>query len=226
MAMGGIVDKAHAACKRPFHLGPASRTRCPADMPGHGLSAMFVLIDNYDSFTWNLFQALAGRGHEVLVVHHDEVSVADLVRLKPSHLLISPGPGGPADAGISCEAIKTFAGRIPVLGICLGHQCLATVFGGEVVRAPQPVHGKTSLVYHDGSGLFVGVPNPFAAMRYHSLVVRSETLPDEFAKTAQTREALLMGICHRPTGALGVQFHPESILCPDGPTLLENFAAM
>ncbi|MEE8408490.1 MAG: aminodeoxychorismate/anthranilate synthase component II [Myxococcota bacterium] len=185
---------------------------------------MIVLIDNYDSFTYNIYQVLAALGADVRVIRNDEATVDEIATWKPGHLLISPGPGGPADAGISVEAIKYFAGRIPVLGVCLGHQSLVHAFGGEIVRADRLMHGKTSMVRHDGRTLFTGLPNPFEATRYHSLIVRRDNLPADFEVSAETDEGEIMGARHCPTGAEGVQFHPESILCTAGPQLLEAFS--
>lgn len=185
---------------------------------------MLVLIDNYDSFTFNLYQALASRGHEVWVVKNDRTSLTALKRLRPERLMISPGPGGPSEAGISVRAARYFAGRIPVLGVCLGHQCLAEAFGARIVRARLPMHGKTSPILHDRSRLFTGLPLPFPATRYHSLLVDRPTIPEDFVVSAWTDAGEVMGLRHLPTGAEGVQFHPESILCPHGPQLLETFA--
>jgi anthranilate synthase/aminodeoxychorismate synthase-like glutamine amidotransferase len=185
---------------------------------------MIALIDNYDSFTYNIFQVLAALGADVRVVRNDQTTVDEIASWKPSRLLISPGPGGPADAGISVSAIRRFAGRIPVLGVCLGHQALVHAFGGEIVRADRLMHGKTSMVHHDGRTLFARLPNPFEATRYHSLIARRESLPAEFEVSAETDGGEVMGVRHRPTGAEGVQFHPESVLCEAGPLLLEAFA--
>lgn len=183
-----------------------------------------VLIDNYDSFTYNVYQSLVGAGHDVHVVRNDVVDVATLKAWQPSRLIISPGPGVPADAGVSVEAIQAFAGKIPVLGICLGHQALAEAFGGHVVRAKRLMHGKTSEIHHDDSGVFAGMPNPFVATRYHSLIVDKDSLPKDFRLTAWTQEGEIMGLRHIPSGAEGVQFHPESILTEEGDTLLDTFA--
>lgn len=185
---------------------------------------MLVLVDNYDSFTYNIYQVLAALGHDVHVVRNDAITLAGLMDLRPERLIISPGPGDPSEAGISNDAIRHFAGRIPVLGVCLGHQCLGEVFGGEVVRADRIMHGKTSPVHHDGKTIFAGLPQPFEATRYHSLVVRRATLPSDFVISGWTVEGEIMGLRHLRTGAEGVQFHPESILCTAGPKLLENFA--
>ena len=185
---------------------------------------MIVMIDNYDSFTYNIFQQLAERGVELKVIRNDQIGIEELKGLKPSHLIVSPGPGNPDQAGISMDAIKEFAGNIPVLGVCLGHQSLAQVFGGKVIRADRLMHGKTSPIHHDGKTIFSEMPQPFEATRYHSLIVERSSLPDYFEITAETAEGEIMGLRHKPTGAEGVQFHPESILTNRGAYLLENFA--
>jgi anthranilate synthase/aminodeoxychorismate synthase-like glutamine amidotransferase len=187
-------------------------------------TAMIVMIDNYDSFTYNIFQQLAERGVELKVIRNDQIGIEELKGLKPSHLIVSPGPGNPDQAGISMDAIKEFAGNIPVLGVCLGHQSLAQVFGGKVIRADRLMHGKTSPIHHDGKTIFSEMPQPFEATRYHSLIVERSSLPDCFEITAETAEGEIMGLRHKPTGAEGVQFHPESILTNRGAYLLENFA--
>lgn len=184
---------------------------------------MLVLIDNYDSFTYNLYQAIAAIGVEVRVVRNDQASVDEIAGWQPDRLMISPGPGMPSGAGISVSAVQRFAGHMPVLGVCLGHQSLAAAFGGRVVRADRLMHGKTSPIHHDGRTVFSGLANPFEATRYHSLVVDRDGLPDDFEVSAWTEEQEIMGLRHRPTGAEGVQFHPESILSPAGQHLLENF---
>ena len=185
---------------------------------------MIVMIDNYDSFTYNIFQQLAERGVELKVIRNDQIGIEELKGLKPSHLIVSPGPGNPDQAGISMNAIKEFAGNIPVLGVCLGHQSLAQVFGGKVIRADRLMHGKTSPIHHDGKTIFSEMPQPFEATRYHSLIVERSSLPDCFEITAETAEGEIMGLRHKATGAEGVQFHPESILTNRGAYLLENFA--
>lgn len=184
------------------------------------------MIDNYDSFTFNLVQALgslANRG--IRVFRNDAIDVAGLAALKPTHLVISPGPRTPAASGISGDCVRYFAGRIPVLGVCLGHQCVAEVFGGRVVRAARLMHGKTSRILHDGRGVFAGVENPFVAARYHSLIVEPSTVPVELEITARVlgREDEIMGLRHRGMAVEAVQFHPESFLTPQGPKLLANF---
>jgi anthranilate synthase component II len=185
---------------------------------------MILLIDNYDSFTYNLFQMLSA--HDVVrVIRNDQATLDELVALKPERLMISPGPGTPDESGVSLAALKHFAGRIPVLGVCLGHQALGQVFGGRVVRAGRLMHGKTSPIRHTSTGVFKGMPQPFAATRYHSLLVERASLPGDFDVTAWTEdENEIMGLRHRPTGAEGVQFHPESILTESGAQLLRTFA--
>ena len=184
---------------------------------------MIVLIDNYDSFTYNLVQALGELGAELKVFRNDEITVREIERLSPTHLLISPGPCTPREAGISVEAIRHFAGKIPILGVCLGHQSIGYAFGGKVVRAERLMHGKTSMIRHDGKGVFAGLPNPFEAMRYHSLVVEERSLPECLEPTAWSEKDELMGLRHRELKVEGVQFHPESILTPEGNRLLKNF---
>jgi anthranilate synthase/aminodeoxychorismate synthase-like glutamine amidotransferase len=184
---------------------------------------MIVIIDNYDSFTYNIVQTLGGLGATMEIFRNDQVEVAQIAALKPERLLISPGPCTPAKAGISIAAIKYFAGRIPVLGVCLGHQSVGEAFGGRTVRAARLMHGKTSPIYHDGKGVFTGLPAPFEAMRYHSLVVERESLPDCLEITARTDQNELMGLRHKEFLVEGVQFHPESIMTPAGVQLLRNF---
>lgn len=183
---------------------------------------MLVVIDNYDSFTYNLVQYLGELGARPQVFRNDRVTLEDLDRLAPTHLVISPGPGDPDDAGISNQAIRHLAGRAAILGVCLGHQCIAHVFGGRVERAARILHGKTSRIYYRGEGIFAGLPQPFQATRYHSLIV-NPTLPEDLEVTAITEEGEVMGLRHRRYPIYGVQFHPESILTPDGKTLLRNF---
>jgi anthranilate synthase/aminodeoxychorismate synthase-like glutamine amidotransferase len=182
-----------------------------------------LLIDNYDSFTYNLVQAFLVLGAEVSVYRNDALTPAQARALAPSHLCISPGPGTPGDAGVSMDMIRAFAGSIPVLGVCLGHQAIWEVFGGKVVRAARLMHGKTSLLRHDASTLFAGLPQPCEVGRYHSLIASPETLPAVLAVSAQTDAGEIMAVRHRTLVVEGVQFHPESILTPDGPRLLENF---
>jgi len=191
---------------------------------------MIVIIDNYDSFTYNIVQTIAAYvieklRSELVVFRNDEVDIEAIARLKPERLLVSPGPCTPAQAGISIAAIRYFSDKIPVLGVCLGHQAIGEAFGGETVRAERIMHGKTSPISHDGRGVFTGLPNPFAAMRYHSLVVNEATLPDCLKVSARSDQGELMGLRHKTLPVEGVQFHPESIMTPDGVTLLNNFLA-
>jgi anthranilate synthase component 2 len=182
-----------------------------------------LVIDNYDSFVYNLVQYLGELGAEPLVHRHDELTIEQIEALEPDAVLISPGPGTPDDAGVSNDVIRTFGGRVPVLGVCLGHQCIGQVYGGEVVRAPQVMHGKTSLIRHNGVGVFAGLPDPLEATRYHSLVVDRASVPDCLEITAETDDGIVMGLRHRELGVEGVQFHPESILTVGGHDLLRNF---
>jgi anthranilate synthase/aminodeoxychorismate synthase-like glutamine amidotransferase len=184
---------------------------------------MIVIIDNYDSFTYNIVQTLGGLGADVRVYRNDMVDISFIESLHPDRLLISPGPCTPAKAGISIEAIRYFAGRVPILGVCLGHQSIGEAFGGETIRAARLMHGKTSPIRHDGRGVFTNLPNPFDAMRYHSLVVSNAPLPQCLEITAETDQGELMGLRHRELPVEGVQFHPESIMTPDGVQLLKNF---
>ena len=187
------------------------------------MSTKLLLIDNYDSFTYNLVQAFLVLGADVRVHRNDRIDLDEAEAIEPTHLCISPGPGTPADSGVSMRMIERFAGRVPVLGVCLGHQAIVEVFGGAVVRAPRLMHGKASSVRHDGRGLFEGVPQSFAAGRYHSLIAERERLPAELEVTAWTEEGEIMGVRHRGLGIEGVQFHPESVLTPEGPRLLAAF---
>ena len=187
---------------------------------------MIAVIDNYDSFTYNLVQYLGTLGADVVVHRNDQVSVKELEKLKPDGLLISPGPGEPKDAGITEDSIRAFAGHIPVLGVCLGHQALGEVYGGRVIRAPRLMHGKTSPILHKGRGLFAGLDNPFEATRYHSLIVERDSLPDVLEVMAWTPENELMGVKHKQHETWGVQFHPESILTVSGLKLIENFLTL
>ena len=188
-----------------------------------GQGVRLLLIDNYDSFTYNLVQAFLVLGAEVLVHRNDALSVPQALQLAPTHLCISPGPGTPYDAGVSMDMIRAFAGVVPVLGVCLGHQSITEVFGGKVVRAGRLMHGKTSMVTHDGQGLFAGLPDPCEVGRYHSLIAQPESLPPELVVTARTAEGEIMGLRHRELMVEGVQFHPESVLTPHGPALMANF---
>lgn len=186
---------------------------------------MIFLLDNYDSFTFNLYQALRTLGEDVEVVRNDKISVADVERMLPSidKIVLSPGPCTPAEAGISVDLVRALAGRVPMLGVCLGLQSIAAAFGGRVVRAPSLMHGKTSPIRHRDRGVFTGLPSPFQATRYHSLIVERSSLPPVFEITAETDDGLIMGMRHREFDVEGVQFHPESILTPVGPDLLANF---
>lgn len=184
---------------------------------------MLLMIDNYDSFTYNLVQYLGELGEDVRVYRNDKITVEEIESLKPSRIVISPGPCTPKEAGVSVETIRHFGGRLPVLGVCLGHQSLAVAFGGEVIRAPRLMHGKTSMIRHDGRTIFANLPNPFEATRYHSLIVKRENLPDCFEISAETAEGEIMGMRHKTLGIEGVQFHPESILTTAGKDLLRNF---
>ena len=182
-----------------------------------------LLVDNYDSFTYNLVQAFLVLGAEVLVHRNDAITIGQAQALQPTHLCISPGPGTPQGAGVSMDMIRAFAGHIPVLGVCLGHQSIVEVFGGEVVRAGRLMHGKVSPVQHDAKGVFAGAPQPMAVGRYHSLIAKPDTLPSILEVTARTAEGEIMGVRHRELNVEGVQFHPESVLTPDGPLLMGNF---
>jgi anthranilate synthase/aminodeoxychorismate synthase-like glutamine amidotransferase len=184
-----------------------------------------LVIDNYDSFVYNLVQYLGELGAEPLVVRNDAVTVDEVMALEPNAVLLSPGPGRPEDAGILCEAIKAFAGVVPVFGVCLGHQAIGHVYGAAVVRAPELLHGKTSDIVHHGQGVFSGLQSPLVATRYHSLVVDEDDLPASLEVTARTREGMIMGLRHRTMDIEGVQFHPESILTADGHEMLRNFLA-
>jgi anthranilate synthase/aminodeoxychorismate synthase-like glutamine amidotransferase len=184
---------------------------------------MIVMIDNYDSFTYNLVQYLGEMGEELRVYRNDEITVDEVEALRPDHLIISPGPCTPNEAGISVPLIHRMAGKVPILGVCLGHQSIGQAFGGEIVRAARLMHGKTSPIFHHGEGVFAGLPSPFEATRYHSLVIRRETIPDCLEITAETESGEIMGVRHRELPVEGVQFHPESVLTECGKDLLRNF---
>jgi len=184
---------------------------------------MLLMIDNYDSFTYNLVQYLGELGEDVRVFRNNKITTQDIEQLIPQRIVISPGPCTPNEAGISVDVIKQFAGKIPILGVCLGHQSIGAAFGGDIIRAPRLMHGKTSLIYHDGKTIFTGLPNPFEATRYHSLLIKKETLPACFELTAWTDMDEIMGVRHREFILEGVQFHPESILTAVGKDLLRNF---
>lgn len=187
---------------------------------------MILVIDNYDSFTYNLVQYLGELGASVCVMRNDAVTLDEIEAMKPDHLMISPGPGSPNEAGISCAAIERFTGKIPLFGVCLGHQCLGQVYGGRVVRADRLMHGKTSRIRHNGAGILAGMPNPFEATRYHSLIVERPSLPKCLSVTAETNEGEIMGLQHVSEPVYGVQFHPESILTQDGKRLVANFLSV
>ncbi len=184
---------------------------------------MLLLVDNYDSFTYNLYQYLAELGADTVVRRNDEITLDEIESMQPQQIVISPGPCTPNEAGISCAVIATFGARIPTLGVCLGHQAVGQVYGGRVIRAPEPMHGKTSLMHHQGQGVFHDLPRPFEANRYHSLIVERASLPQELEITAETDDGLIMGLRHRTHPVEGVQFHPESIMTPVGKDLLRNF---
>ncbi|TVX85174.1 anthranilate synthase component II [Paenibacillus agilis] len=184
---------------------------------------MILVIDNYDSFTYNLVQYLSELGEEVTVYRNDEIDLAGIEQLAPDHILLSPGPSTPNEAGITLAVIERFKGQIPILGVCLGHQAIGQAFGGRVIRAERPMHGKTSPIYHEGLSVFEGLPNPFTATRYHSLIVELDSLPDDLEITAQTVEGEIMGMRHREYSIESVQFHPESIITEHGHHMLKNF---
>jgi anthranilate synthase component II len=184
---------------------------------------MLLLIDNYDSFTYNLFQYLSELGEEIVVVRNNRISLQQIERMKPERIVVSPGPSTPLQAGISNDVIRHFGSKLPILGVCLGHQCIGHIFGGIVERAREIMHGKSSLIHHKGQGVFAGLPDPFSAIRYHSLVVRREGLPDCLEVTAWTDDGTIMGLRHRRNPVEGVQFHPESFMTESGKDLLRNF---
>jgi anthranilate synthase/aminodeoxychorismate synthase-like glutamine amidotransferase len=184
---------------------------------------MLLMIDNYDSFTYNLVQYFGELGEDIRVFRNDKITVQEIEKMTPRRIVISPGPCTPREAGISVEAIRFFAGKVPLLGVCLGHQSIGAAFGGEIIRAPRLMHGKTSLIHHDGKNLFAGLPDPFEATRYHSLLIRKESMPDCLEITAWTDQGEIMGVRHREFTIEGVQFHPESILTTVGKDLLRNF---
>ena len=185
-----------------------------------------LLIDNYDSFTYNLYQYLGELGAQVEVVRNDEVTLDDIAEMAPDHIIISPGPGNPDEAGISKDVIRRFAGKVPILGVCLGHQCIGEVYGGVVEGAGEILHGKVSTITHDGKGVFAGIPSPIEATRYHSLAIRPDSMPDVLEVSARSESGIIMGVRHRQLPVEGVQFHPESILTPAGHDILRNFLAM
>ncbi|HIE28328.1 TPA: aminodeoxychorismate/anthranilate synthase component II [Candidatus Poribacteria bacterium] len=187
---------------------------------------MILMIDNYDSFTYNLVQYLGELGEDLQVFRNDKISIAEIEELNPQRIVISPGPCTPLEAGISNEVILHFAGKIPILGVCLGHQCIGHVFGGDIVRAPRLMHGKTSMIHHNGETIYKGLENPFEATRYHSLIIKNETMPDCLKLNAWTDHEEIMGVQHKEYPIWGVQFHPESILTSEGKKLLANFLAI
>lgn len=187
---------------------------------------MILMIDNYDSFTYNLVQYLGEMGEELQVYRNDKITIPEIERLSPDRILISPGPCTPKEAGISVETINHFGGRVPIFGVCLGHQSIGHAFGGNIVRAGRLMHGKTSMINHDGKGIFAGIPNPFQAIRYHSLIIERETIPDCLEITAETDMGEIMGVRHKDMPIEGVQFHPESVLTEHGMDLLRNFLKM
>lgn len=187
---------------------------------------MILLIDNYDSFTYNLVQYFGELGATCLVYRNDQLSISSLTKINCQYLVISPGPGRPADAGISLKAISMLAGKVPILGVCLGHQCIGEIYGGRIISAPRLMHGKSSLIYHDGQTIYQGLPNPFPAIRYHSLIIEKKTLPNCLEISAQTAEGEIMGIRHKKYLIEGVQFHPESIMTKEGKKILMNFLKM
>ena len=191
-----------------------------------GEHVRMLLIDNYDSFTYNLVQAFAAQGADVMVYRNDAITVEDAIALEPTHLVISPGPGRPEDAGVSLDMIAAFADKVPVLGVCLGHQSLVQHFGGEIVRAERLMHGKTSMAKHDGKTIFDGLSQPFEVGRYHSLCAEQQSLPDVLELTAETDRGEVMGVRHKTLPLEGVQFHPESVLTPEGDRLMANFMRM
>ena len=186
---------------------------------------MILLIDHYDSFVWNLARAVAELGAEPVVRRHDAVTVEDVAALEPSHIILSPGPRTPAEAGMSVDLVRRLGSHTPILGVCLGHQCVAAAYGARIVRARRPMHGRAALVRHDGAGIFAGLSNPLTAARYHSLVVDAATLPPELPVTATSDDDEVMAVAHTTHPVVGVQFHPESVLTVDGPALLANFFA-
>jgi anthranilate synthase/aminodeoxychorismate synthase-like glutamine amidotransferase len=184
---------------------------------------MLLVIDNYDSFTYNLVQYFGELGADLVVHRNDQISIDEIRAMAPERICVSPGPCTPTEAGISCDVIRTFGGEIPIFGVCLGHQCMGEVYGGDVVRADRLMHGKTSPIFHNGEDLFKGIESPFEATRYHSLIVKRDTLPDCLEITAETAEGEIMGLRHKEKKVYGVQFHPESILTASGKTILRNF---
>ena len=220
-----MATRIGASCRDGRSHRNRARRRSPIPLRYGPVTARVLVIDNYDSFVYNLVQYLGELGAEPIVHRHDAITTDEAAALEPDAVLISPGPGRPEDAGMSTSIIRWAAGRIPVLGVCLGHQCIGAAWGGNVIRAPEVMHGKTSRIHHEGAGVFAGLPSPFEATRYHSLLVERSSLPEEFEVTASTENGLVMGLRHRDLDVEGVQFHPESILTASGHDLLANFLA-
>ena len=220
-----MATRIGASCRDGRSHRNRARRRSPIPLRYGPVTARVLVIDNYDSFVYNLVQYLGELGAEPIVHRHDAITTDEAAALEPDAVLISPGPGRPEDDGISTSIIRWAAGRIPVLGVCLGHQCIGAAWGGNVIRAPEVMHGKTSRIHHEGAGVFAGLPSPFEATRYHSLLVERSSLPEEFEVTASTEDGLVMGLRHRDLDVEGVQFHPESILTASGHDLLANFLA-
>ena len=220
-----MATRIGASCRDGRSHRNRARRRSPIPLRYGPVTARVLVIDNYDSFVYNLVQYLGELGAEPIVHRHDAITTDEAAALEPDAVLVSPGPGRPEDAGVSTSIIRWAAGRIPVLGVCLGHQCIGAAWGGNVIRAPEVMHGKTSRIHHEGAGVFAGLPSPFEATRYHSLLVERSSLPGEFEVTASTEDGLIMGLRHRDLDVEGVQFHPESILTASGHDLLANFLA-
>ena len=220
-----MTTRIGASCRDGRSHRNRARRRSPIPLRYGPVTARVLVIDNYDSFVYNLVQYLGELGAEPIVHRHDAITTDEAAALEPDAVLVSPGPGRPEDAGVSTSIIRWAAGRIPVLGVCLGHQCIGAAWGGNVIRAPEVMHGKTSRIHHEGAGVFAGLPSPFEATRYHSLLVERSSLPGEFEVTASTEDGLIMGLRHRDLDVEGVQFHPESILTASGHDLLANFLA-
>ena len=220
-----MTTRIGASCRDGRSHRNRARRRSPIPLRYGPVTARVLVIDNYDSFVYNLVQYLGELGAEPIVHRHDAITTDEAAALEPDAVLISPGPGRPEDAGMSTSIIRWAAGRIPVLGGCLGHQCIGAAWGGNVIRAPEVMHGKTSRIHHEEAGVFAGLPSPFEATRYHSLLVERSSLPEEFEVTASTEDGLVMGLRHRDLDVEGVQFHPESILTASGHDLLANFLA-
>ena len=220
-----MTTRIGASCRDGRSHRNRARRRSPIPLRYGPVTARVLVIDNYDSFVYNLVQYLGELGAEPIVHRPDAITTDEAAALEPDAVLISPGPGRPEDAGMSTSIIRWAAGRIPVLGVCLGHQCIGAAWGGNVIRAPEVMHGKTSRIHHEEAGVFAGLPSPFEATRYHSLLVERSSLPEEFEVTASTEDGLVMGLRHRDLDVEGVQFHPESILTASGHDLLANFLA-